>query len=112
MTACLDPTHPTTCHRHIRAASSIRPPIDLVSAASRSTTRVQLSARELQILVTWLKTDSKTAVGQELFLAPSTVGTYLQRIREKYAHAGRPARTKAALAARAIQDGYIRLDEL
>ncbi|MFV8301008.1 LuxR C-terminal-related transcriptional regulator [Mycolicibacterium fortuitum] len=112
MTACLDHTHPTTCRRHTRAASSIRPPVDVVPAASRSTTRVQLSARELEILVTWLKTDSKTAVGEELFLAPSTVRTYLQRIREKYAHAGRPARTKAALVARAIQDGYIGLDEL
>ena len=49
---------------------------------------------------------------QELYLTPSTVRTYLQRIREKYDRVGRPARTKAALAARAIQDGYIRLDEL
>lgn len=74
--------------------------------------QVQLSAREREILVAWLKTDSKTAVGQELFLTASTVRTYLQRIREKYARVGRPARTKAALAARAIQDGYIGLDEL
>ena len=73
---------------------------------------LQNRAREREILVAWLKTDSKTAVGQELFLTASTVRTYLQRIREKYARAGRPARTKAALAARAIQDGYIGLDEL
>lgn len=114
MTACLDHPHPhpTTCHRHTRAASSIRTPIDVVPAASGSSAVVQLSDREREILIAWLKTDSKAAVGQELFLAPSTVGTYLQRIREKYARAGRPARTKAALAARAIQDGYIGLDEL
>jgi DNA-binding CsgD family transcriptional regulator len=73
---------------------------------------VQLSAREREILVAWLKTDSKTAVGRQLYLTASTVRTYLQRIREKYARAGRPARTKAALAARAVQDGFITLDEL
>lgn len=74
--------------------------------------RVELSAREQEILVAWLKTDSKTAVAKELYLTASTVRTYLQRIREKYARVGRPARTKAALAARAIQDGYIGLYEL
>ena len=74
--------------------------------------RVALSAREREVLVAWLKTDSKTAVAKELYLTASTVRTHLQRIREKYARAGRPARTKAALAARAIQDGYITLGEL
>ncbi len=112
MTACLDPTHPTTRQTDTRIASSAGPPPNALSVGGKSTAVVQLSDREREILVAWLKTDSKAAVGQELFLAPSTIRTYLQRIREKYARAGRPARTKAALAARAIQDGYIGLDEL
>lgn len=74
--------------------------------------RVELSAREREILIAWLHTDSKDAVARAFFITPSTVRTYLQRIRAKYARAGRPARTKAALAARAIQDGYIGLNDL
>jgi hypothetical protein len=62
--------------------------------------------------VAWLRTESKAAVGQALFIAPGTVATYLQRVRAKYARAGRAAHTKAALAARAIQDGYIAIDDL
>ncbi|MEE6169192.1 MULTISPECIES: LuxR C-terminal-related transcriptional regulator [unclassified Mycolicibacterium] len=75
-------------------------------------TRVELSTREREILIAWLRTESKAAVGRALFIAPGTVATYLQRVRAKYERAGRPAPTKAALAARAIQDGYIELDDL
>ncbi|OMC39070.1 LuxR family transcriptional regulator [Mycobacterium sp. GA-1841] len=74
--------------------------------------RVELSLREREILIAWLKADTKAAVGETLFLADSTVRTYVQRIREKYERAGRPARSKAALVARAIQDGYISVDDL
>ncbi|WP_308010153.1 response regulator transcription factor [Mycolicibacterium fortuitum] len=112
MTACLVIPHTTAQHGGTPAAGSVRGPADGRSAGTGPTGRVQLSDREREILVTWLKTDSKTAVAQRLYLTPSTVRTYLQRIREKYDRVGRPARTKAALAARAIQDGYIRLDEL
>lgn len=41
-----------------------------------------------------------------------TVNTYLERIRVKYAKLGRAAPTKAALVARAPQDGLIGIDEL
>ena len=37
---------------------------------------------------------------------------YLDRVRIKYANAGRPAATKAALVARAIQDGLIHPEDL
>jgi hypothetical protein len=42
----------------------------------------------------------------------SSVNTYINRVRIKYANAGRDAPAKAALVARAIQDGLITLDEL
>ncbi|WP_411156391.1 helix-turn-helix transcriptional regulator [Nocardia cyriacigeorgica] len=48
-------------------------------------------------------TESKTLVGQRLYITTGTVNTHLERIRTKYAQAGRPAPTKAALVARAIQ---------
>ena len=71
-----------------------------------------LSRREIEVLVAWLRTDNKREVGRALFITSSTVSTHLDRIRDKYARAGRPARTKAALAARAIQDGYVDLYDL
>jgi DNA-binding CsgD family transcriptional regulator len=71
-----------------------------------------LSAREQEVLIAWLRTDSKVAVGQALFISLSTVRTHIQRIREKYEAVGRPASTKAALTARAIQDGFIKVGDL
>ena len=38
------------------------------------------------------------------------MNTHLTRVRAKYAQAGRPATTKAALVIRALQDGYLDLD--
>ncbi len=36
-----------------------------------------------------------------------TAKTYLRRVREKYAKAGRPASRKAELIRRAAEDGYL-----
>lgn len=72
----------------------------------------RLSAREVEVLLAWIKSDSKSAVSEMLFIAPGTVNTHLSRIRIKYDQAGRSASTKAALLARAIQDGLIDLHEL
>lgn len=74
--------------------------------------RPGLSHREQQVLRTWLLTDSKAEVADSLSISMGTVNTHLARIRTKYAAVGRRAGTKAALAARAIQDGLISLDEL
>lgn len=71
-----------------------------------------LSRRERQVLLEWFKTESKEAVAKNLFIEPSTVRTHLQRVRAKYAAVGRPAPTKAALIARAAQDGILNIDEL
>ncbi len=76
------------------------------------TPRPRLSAREVEVLLAWIKSDSKSAVSEMLFIAPGTVNTHLSRIRTKYDQAGRRASTKAALLARAVQDGLIDLHEL
>lgn len=74
--------------------------------------RTKLSEREKQVLVAWFQTESKDLVGKRLFIAPTTVRTHLQRARAKYASVGRPAPTKSALLARAIEDGILSLNDL
>lgn len=74
--------------------------------------RPHLTKREREVLVAWFQTENKDVVGRRLFIEPSTVRTHLQRARAKYAAVGRPAPTKAALIARAIQDGVLSVDDL
>ena len=74
--------------------------------------RPHLSKREKEVLVAWFQTENKELVGKRLFIEPSTVRSHLQRVRAKYASVGRPAPTKAALVARAIQDGILSVDDL
>jgi DNA-binding CsgD family transcriptional regulator len=71
-----------------------------------------LAPREKEVLIAWLSTESKDLVARQLAIAPTTVRTHLQRVRAKYAAVGRPATTKAALVARAIQDGIISVHDL
>lgn len=72
----------------------------------------QLSEREREVLTLWFQCESKQLVAERLTITPRTVGTHLDRIRVKYANVGRPAPTKAALLARAIQDGLVDVDDL
>ncbi|MER5500280.1 MULTISPECIES: response regulator transcription factor [unclassified Streptomyces] len=81
-------------------------------AGDRSTGRPTLSARETEVLIEWFQSESKDFVGQRLGISPRTVNTHLEHIRVKYAMSGRAAPTKAALLARAIQDGLVRVDDL
>lgn len=74
--------------------------------------RTGLSDREKEVLVAWFQTESKELVGKQLFIAPTTVRTHLQRARAKYANVGRPAPTKSALLARAIEDELLSLKDL
>jgi DNA-binding NarL/FixJ family response regulator len=81
-------------------------------AGDRSTGRPSLSARETEVLIEWFQSESKDFVGRRLGISPRTVNTHLEHIRIKYAMSGREAPTKAALLARAIQDGLVRVDDL
>lgn len=81
-------------------------------AASRQPQQPQLSDREREVLMRWFQCESKQLVADRMSITPRTVSTYLDRIRVKYANAGRSAPTKAALLARAIQDGLVDVDEL
>jgi DNA-binding NarL/FixJ family response regulator len=74
--------------------------------------RPRLTQREVDVLVNWFASESKEMVARKLNLSVSSVNTYIDRVRIKYANAGREAPTKAALVARAIQDGLVSLEEL
>jgi hypothetical protein len=63
-------------------------------------------------VLTWFESDSKKLAAARLGLSVKTLETYVDRVRIKYANAGRPARTKAALVERALQDGLIGLGDL
>ncbi|MFD6101162.1 LuxR C-terminal-related transcriptional regulator [Nocardia salmonicida] len=81
-------------------------------AQDRRSSRPSLSSREREVLLAWFQTESKALVGQRLHITAGTVSTHLERIRTKYAAAGRPAPTKAALVARAIQDNLVEVGDL
>ncbi|PPK64872.1 response regulator transcription factor [Actinokineospora auranticolor] len=72
----------------------------------------QLSKRERTALLLWFQSMSKASVAKRMNLSEATVRQYIDRARVKYAKSGRPAPTKTALLARAIEDGLIRADEI
>jgi DNA-binding NarL/FixJ family response regulator len=100
----------------INAASSATPYMGPRMAkallSDQAAGRPNLSQREKEVLVAWFQTESKELVGKRLYIAPTTVRTHLQRARAKYAAVGRPAPTKSALLARAIEDGILSLSDL
>lgn len=69
--------------------------------------RPKLGEREVEIIVAWLIHETKYAAARELHIALSTVKTTIQRARDKYERAGRPAPTQVALLIRLVQDGVI-----
>jgi DNA-binding NarL/FixJ family response regulator len=100
----------------IRAARTDNPYVGPRMASAifnhRTFGRPTLAPREKQVLIEWFHVERHDIVAQRLNIGSSTVRTHLQRVRAKYAAVGRPATTKAALVARAIQDGHISVDDL
>jgi len=100
----------------VRAAAADRPYVTPSLAGAMSADdgddRPRLTDREREVLLAWFQCESKQLVAARCGLSPRTVEGYIDRVRVRYARAGRPAPTKAALVARALQDGLIRLDDL
>lgn len=71
-----------------------------------------LTHRESEVLIAWCHASTKEDVAARLAIERATVSSHLQRIRAKYAAVGRSASTKAALIARAVQDGLVDVYEL
>lgn len=70
--------------------------------------RPKLSPGETEALRLYVVGFSTTEVAARMNVQYETVKTYLRRVREKYAKAGRPASKKAELVRRAAEDGYLR----
>jgi DNA-binding CsgD family transcriptional regulator len=68
---------------------------------------VHLSAAEEKALRYYAQGLSTAEVGRRMEIGYETAKTYLRRVREKYAKAGRPASRKAELIRRAAEDGYL-----
>jgi DNA-binding NarL/FixJ family response regulator len=100
----------------IRGASTpdpyVGPRMARAMLLDRSVGRPNLAPREREVLIAWCRTHSKEHVAAQLSIAPATVRSHLQRIRAKYAAVGRPASTKSALVARALQDGIISVHDM
>ncbi len=100
----------------IRAAAADRPYVTPSAAgamlADDSADRPRLSAQERTALRWWFQGMTKQSVAVRMGLSVHTVSQYINRARVKYADAGRAGPTKAALLARAIEDGLIRPDEV
>ena len=104
------------CVATVLAAASDRPyvPPSLAGAmvGDRRTDRPALSDKEREALLLWFQSMSKASVARRMRISEHTVKQYVDRARIKYTRAGRPAATKAALLARAIEDGLIRAEEI
>lgn len=69
--------------------------------------RPALSDQEERALVLYSSGSTLDQVATELGVKPDTAKTYLDRVKAKYAAAGRPVRTKVDLARAALADGYL-----
>ncbi|KQV26202.1 MULTISPECIES: response regulator [unclassified Microcella] len=70
--------------------------------------RPKLSTSEREALVLYVNGNSTAEVARQMHVQYETAKTYLRRVREKYARAGRPASSKTDLIRRAAEDGHLR----
>lgn len=69
--------------------------------------RRKLSAQEERALVLFASGMTVESVARTMGVSPSTVQTYIKRVRAKFAESGEPASTKVDLHRRAQQEGYL-----
>ncbi|MEU2614659.1 response regulator transcription factor [Micromonospora sp. NPDC007271] len=104
------------CVATVLAAASDRPYVPPALAGAMvgdpGPDRPALSDKEREALLLWFQSMSKASVARRMRISEHTVKQYLDRARIKYTRAGRPAATKAALLARAIEDGLVRPEEI
>ncbi|MFD7154251.1 response regulator [Kribbella sp. NPDC059898] len=83
-----------------------------MAGAMLSDQRPHLAPQERAALLLWFQSRSKAAVAERMGIRETTVKQYIDRARVKYGQVGRHAASKAALLARAIEDGLIRADDI
>ncbi|MFF4894001.1 response regulator transcription factor [Micromonospora chersina] len=104
------------CVATVLAAASDRPYVPPALAGAivgdPRPDRPTLSDKEREALLLWFQSMSKASVARRMRISEHTVKQYVDRARIKYTRAGRPAATKAALLARAIEDGLVRPEDI
>jgi DNA-binding NarL/FixJ family response regulator len=90
----------------------VTPSLAKAMATDRCPRRPRLSVQEQRALKLWFQLPKKLNVAAEMRLSVETVDQYISRARVKYAAVGRPAPNKAAMVARAIEDGLIRPEDV
>jgi two-component system nitrate/nitrite response regulator NarL len=75
--------------------------------AANGTERPRFSAQESRAMRLWLAGLTRAAVARQMGISEHTVKQYLDRAREKYAKAGREARTRLDLYRQAQRDGIL-----
>jgi DNA-binding NarL/FixJ family response regulator len=81
--------------------------VDLAALLAAARDRPDLSPRELQALQLYASGLKMAAVAHRMGVSPYTAKEYLDRVRSKYQHVGRPARTRTELYAEATRDGLL-----
>ncbi|HEV2778064.1 MAG TPA: response regulator [Actinophytocola sp.] len=105
--------HLVAAVRAAAAGSPYTPPsLSGALVADDDPNRPHLAPMEIAALRAWFASSSKQMAATMLGISARTVDTYIERVRVRYANAGRPAPTKSDLVARALEDGLITLADL
>jgi DNA-binding NarL/FixJ family response regulator len=90
----------------------VTPSVAKAMLGDRTGGRPALSPQEQRALRLWFQLPKKQSVAREMGISVETVEQYIGRARVKYAAVGRPAPNKAAMVARAIEDGLVRPEDV
>ena len=90
----------------LRRGSSGRA-VDATDSATEDADSAHLSPAEERALRLYAQGYSTVEVAERMDVGYETAKTYLRRVREKYARAGRPASRKSELIRRAAEDGLL-----
>jgi two-component system, NarL family, nitrate/nitrite response regulator NarL len=85
----------------------ISPRLAYIFATDDAPDRPALSEQERRALQLYATGMPLKSVARKMAISDETVKQYLQRVRQKYARAGRAAPTKLELYHRAVEDGHI-----
>jgi two-component system, NarL family, nitrate/nitrite response regulator NarL len=85
----------------------ISPRLAYIFATDDAPDRPVLSHQERRALQLYATGMPMKSVARKMTISDETVKQYLGRVREKYARAGRAARTKLELYYRAVEDGHL-----
>jgi DNA-binding NarL/FixJ family response regulator len=88
-------------------ADTVMPGASAIGAEASGHVRPKLSGSEQIALGLYVSGKTTVQVAASMNVGYETAKTYLRRIRDKYAKAGRPTSTRADMIRRAAEDGYL-----